>query len=169
MSKDYNVFLKYPENIKASDFESFAYKQGYFIRVFPSGNYTAHSGFLPFNLYLNFIDRILPYDSFVSGFETYFSDYRSQDYDGEFNSLVNNPKSVMLMCISDMDSLEELSALIWAEYLCEYCGGVLYDPQTDTLYSDPSVIDALIYRQKEELIRLSAQNALKLHEFTGWR
>lgn len=169
MSKDYNVFLKNPENINASGFEAFAYKLGYFIRVYPLENYTEHSGFLPFNLYLNFIDRVLPYDSFVSGFEAYFSDYSSQDYDAEFNSLVKNPKIVMLMCVSDMDSLEELSALIWAKYLCEYCGGVLYDPQTDTLFSDSSKIDALIYEQKEELIKSAHRNALKLHEFTGWR
>lgn len=47
MSKDYNVFLKNPEDIKATDFETFAYKLGYFIRVYPLDNYTEHSGFLP--------------------------------------------------------------------------------------------------------------------------
>ena len=31
MSKDYNVFLKNPEDIKETDFETFAYKLGYFI------------------------------------------------------------------------------------------------------------------------------------------
>lgn len=169
MSKDYNVFLKNPEDIKATDFETFAYKLGYFIRVYPLDNYTEHSGFLPFNLYLNFIDRVLPYDSFVSGFEVFFTDYNSQDYDGEFSNLVKNSKCVLMMSVSNTDSLEELSALIWAKYLCEYCGGVLYDPQTDTLFSDSSMIDALIYEQRTELIKLAARNALKLHEFTGWK
>ncbi len=169
MSKDYNVFLKNPLDIKATDFEAFVYKLGYFIRVYPLQNYTEHSGFLPFNLFLNFIDRVLPYDSFVSGFEVFFTDYNSQEYDDEFNNLVENSKSVMMLSVSGMDSLEDLSALIWAKYLCEYCGGVLYDTQTGTLFSDSSMIDALIYEQRTELIKSAARNALKLHEFTGWK
>lgn len=168
MKKDFNVFLKNPEYINRSEFELFAFNNGFQIRMYPSDNYLEHTGFLPFNLRLNFIDRFLPFDSYLSGFEAYFWQYNECDYGTDLSDILSDTKKVMLISASDMDSLEELCALVFAKYLCEKCGGVLYDAQRDVFVSESSDIDSLIDRQKSLLIDLANNDTLLLHEFRQW-
>lgn len=168
MKKDFNVFLKNPELIDREDFELYAFNNGFQIRMYPSENYLENTGFLPFNLRLSFIDRILSFDSFLSGFEVYFSKYNESDYDAELFYILHGTSQVAFFSTSDMDSLEEFCVLVFAKYLCEKCGGVLYDAQRDVFITKSSDIDSLIEQQKALLINLADNNALLLHEFRQW-
>lgn len=168
MSKDYDVYLKHAEHISADAFESYAYSLGYHIRVCPLDDYTEHMGFLPFNVRLNFIDRPMPYDSLLSGFEMYFVAYRAEDYDVEFNRLVGDCCLTLMMSIDGEDSLQELTALLFAGYLCQSCGGVLYDPQEDKAMMTLSEIEWRINAEKSRLMNEANRGRLRLHQFTRW-
>lgn len=169
MSKDYNLFLKNPDNISAKDFELYAFSIGLQIRMYPMSDYISHSGFLPFNLRSDFIDYISDSDSFISGFEVYFDKYDPNDFDAEFNRKISGTQYTLLICLDGADSFEELIAYVFAGYLCKYCGGVLYDPQEDKIYSDMTSIEAAIDSEKTFLTESAKKNRLCTHPFTGWK
>ena len=168
MSKDYNVFLKNADAIKSADFDFYAYSLGLQLRISPKVEDSSSFGFLQFNLRPEFLGIDRPYDSLLSGFELYRSAYDARGYDEEFNAIVRGTTASFLICISSMDSFEELIALVFSAYLCKYCGGILYDPQTDRIYSDLAEIEQKIEEEKRSLMCISSVSNLRMHNFKGW-
>ena len=168
MSKDYNIFLKNAENIRSTDFDHYAFSLGFQIRISPLKEYVSHSGFLQFNIRPSFIDPIFPYDSLLSGFEVYFSQYRCDDFDGEFKRVMSGTRYTLLILINGDDSFQELIAAVFAGYLCKYCGGILYDPQEDKIYSDLADIEVKCNAEKAKLVDISNKQSFMVYNFTGW-
>ena len=167
MSKDYIIFLKDADAVKSVDFDFYAYSLGLQMRVSPKVEDESSSGFLQFNVRPEFLGIDLPYDSLLSGFELYRSAYYAHDYDEEFNAIIRGTPASFSLCISSMESCEELTALVFSAYLCKYCGGVLCDPQTDRIYSELAEIEQKIEEEKQNLMSISSSN-LRLHDFKGW-
>lgn len=169
MSKDYNVFLKNADNISSREFELYAFSVGLQIRMYPVTDLGKHFGFLPFNLRASFMETLSAYDSFLSGFEICFSQYSDSDYDAEFNSIMSGVSNTLLMSLDGEDFFQELVATVFSGYLCKCCGGILYDPQTDKIYTDLSSIESKIEAEKANLIDTANKQSLRIHPFTGWK
>ena len=168
MSIDYNVFLKDSTKISIPDFENYAHRLGYRIRMYPLKDCLSHSGFLPFDICPDFMEQPLPYDSMLSGFELYFDEYDAENYDEDFTLQMENPRLTALLCVSGMDSLKVFVALLFAGYLCRCCNGVFYDPKEDQCTSDAAILEAAVKEYENYLNDPAHRSSLVFHEFKGW-
>ncbi|MBQ8836405.1 MAG: hypothetical protein IJ002_02725 [Clostridia bacterium] len=169
MIKDYNLFIKNARQITSRNFDLFAFSNGLEIRILPLDDAISHSGFLPFNLRATFIDGLIGGDSFMSGFEIYFNRFEPDLHDDSVGKLASGSEYEVMIAIDGTDSFQELLGLVYSAFLCKYCNGIMYDPQSDKSYTTLDEIEKLIAFEKNRLALLAKNEKLNVHNFEGWK